>query len=208
MFTGIEKTALRKSFFSPETGFEKAPKPYIVVFTGESGSGKTTLLKALEQEDPQYKRLITYTSRSPRPGEIDGIDYHFRDPNFFRNNPELTLVKKTIDGTFYATAKKDLEREEGLFNLATYRPEGIQSLLNQNYLITHIHIHVEEGVKIERMRERGDTEEAIEARLVSDKEYRDSLQHLLSNNTIDTTFIDAETSLEEKVKQVQGILNK
>ena len=45
----------------------------IVVITGISGSGKTTLSKIFDDEHT----LISYTTRSPRPGEVDGVDYYF-----------------------------------------------------------------------------------------------------------------------------------
>ena len=45
----------------------------IVVITGISGSGKTTLSKIFDDEHT----LISYTTRPPRPGEVDGVDYYF-----------------------------------------------------------------------------------------------------------------------------------
>lgn len=45
----------------------------IVVITGISGSGKTTLSKIFDDEH----KLISYTTRPPRPGEVDGVDYYF-----------------------------------------------------------------------------------------------------------------------------------
>jgi guanylate kinase len=49
----------------------------VFVLSGPAGSGKTTLCDLLLAEAPRARRLVTCTSRAPRPGERDGVDYHF-----------------------------------------------------------------------------------------------------------------------------------
>lgn len=49
----------------------------IVVLVGESASGKSTVAKMLEQKQPTFSKVVTYTTRPIRDGEIDGVDYHF-----------------------------------------------------------------------------------------------------------------------------------
>ena len=50
----------------------------IFTLTGPSGSGKTTLVGQLVEKYPnRVERIVTTTSRPPRPGETDGVDYHF-----------------------------------------------------------------------------------------------------------------------------------
>ena len=54
----------------------------LIIFSGPSCGGKSPLAKAIAKFYPDLhtglKPLILYNSRQPRPGEIDGIDYHFR----------------------------------------------------------------------------------------------------------------------------------
>jgi len=54
-----------------------APVPVFLVLAGPAGSGKTTLCERMVAEVPGFSRVITATTRPPRPGETDGVDYHF-----------------------------------------------------------------------------------------------------------------------------------
>jgi guanylate kinase len=55
----------------------------LFVISGPAGSGKTTLCDALLAAAPRARRVVTCTSRPPRPGERDGVDYHFLAPAQF-----------------------------------------------------------------------------------------------------------------------------
>jgi guanylate kinase len=57
--------------------------PLLLVISGPAGSGKTTLCARLTGEFPHVRRLVTTTTRQPRPNETDGIDYHFISPEAF-----------------------------------------------------------------------------------------------------------------------------
>ena len=80
---------------------------YIIV--GNSGSGKSTLAKDLK--DRGYNRIITYTTRPKRPGEIHGVDYFFIDREEFlkRYNNDEFIGPTKYAGNFYGTLKSDLE---------------------------------------------------------------------------------------------------
>ncbi len=53
------------------------PQPLLVVISGPSGVGKDAVLKELQQRDLPLHFVVTMTSRKPRPGEVDGVDYFF-----------------------------------------------------------------------------------------------------------------------------------
>lgn len=55
----------------------------LLVIAGPAGSGKTTLCERVVREVPGFSRVITATTRAPRPGEIDGVHYHFLTPDRF-----------------------------------------------------------------------------------------------------------------------------
>jgi guanylate kinase len=54
-----------------------APPPVFLVLAGPAGSGKTTLCERMVAEVPGFSRVVTTTTRAPRPGEVDGVHYHF-----------------------------------------------------------------------------------------------------------------------------------
>ena len=55
----------------------------LAVFSGPSGSGKTSICKAL-LEDPRLSLSVSATTRPPRPGDVDGVDYHFLSAERFQ----------------------------------------------------------------------------------------------------------------------------
>ena len=59
-------------------------KGKLFVITAPSGAGKTSLIEAVMRDDPSLKISVSYTTRPPRKGEKDGVDYHFVDEKTFR----------------------------------------------------------------------------------------------------------------------------
>jgi len=57
--------------------------PGLFVVAAPSGGGKTSLISALLRQDGQIKLSVSYTTRPPRPGEVDGVHYHFVDETTF-----------------------------------------------------------------------------------------------------------------------------
>ena len=83
-------------------------KGRLFVITAPSGAGKTSLIDALMRADPSLKLSISYTTRAPRPGEKDGVDYHFVDERTFlamRGRGEF-LESAEVHGYRYGTSKK------------------------------------------------------------------------------------------------------
>lgn len=80
-----------------------------VVISGPSGTGKSTLLKKLFQEFPnKFGFSVSHTTRSPRPGEVDGREYHFSTvDNFKKLIDENEFIEwAQFSGNYYGTSKK------------------------------------------------------------------------------------------------------
>lgn len=83
----------------------------LFVISASSGTGKTTLAKKLLEEDKNLVQSISYTTRKPRPNEIQGKDY------FFVTKSEFSAMRRAdgfiewanVFGKFYGTAKKQVE---------------------------------------------------------------------------------------------------
>ncbi|HEY1449458.1 MAG TPA: guanylate kinase [Solirubrobacteraceae bacterium] len=84
----------------------------VFVITGPSGVGKGTLIRGLMERHPQLELSVSATTRGPRPGEQDGVDYHFltRD-EFDRRVAEGQFVEHAdYAGRSYGTLRSELER--------------------------------------------------------------------------------------------------
>lgn len=85
----------------------KARRGVMLVLSSPSGAGKTTLSKALMAAEPNIVMSVSVTTRAPRPGEVDGKDYHFLDTAAFermRNAGEL-LEWAHVHGNLYGTPR-------------------------------------------------------------------------------------------------------
>ena len=85
----------------------------LFIVSAPSGTGKTTLVHELLKRDSRVRLSISYTTRSPRPGEQDGRDYRFIDVNEFyamRSRHEF-LESAEVHGNFYGTSRTWLEEQ-------------------------------------------------------------------------------------------------
>lgn len=86
-------------------------KGSLFVISAPSGAGKTTLCQKLREVIPDIKFSVSFTTRKPRPGEIDGIHYTFVDEDEFRAMiADGEFVEwAQVHGNFYGTSKKRIE---------------------------------------------------------------------------------------------------
>lgn len=85
----------------------------LLIVAAPSGAGKTTLVRELLKRDGRVLLSISYTTRAPRPGELDGRDYFFVDVNEFlamRARHEF-LESAEVHGNFYGTSRTWLEQQ-------------------------------------------------------------------------------------------------
>jgi guanylate kinase len=83
-------------------------KGKLFVITAPSGAGKTSLIEAVMRDDPTLKISVSYTTRPPRAGEKDGVDYHFVDRAAFdamQRHGEF-LESAEVHGNHYGTSRK------------------------------------------------------------------------------------------------------
>ena len=85
----------------------------LFVITAPSGAGKTTLVSMLLERDGNVRLSISYTTRPPRPAEVEGRHYHFIDvPEFMAMRERGDFVEwAEVHGNFYGTSRSALERQ-------------------------------------------------------------------------------------------------
>src|SRR4030066_1169946 len=85
----------------------------IFIVSAPSGAGKTSLVKALLEADSQVKLSVSYTTRAPRPGEVEGVNYHFVSMDDFMAmlNRGDFLESAEVYGNRYGTSQRWIEAQ-------------------------------------------------------------------------------------------------
>lgn len=84
----------------------------LIIISGTTCAGKGTVIKELLKRNPNLNLSISYTSRPMRPGDIDGVTYHFVTAEQFEEkikNNEMLEYEKVHYGMYYGTPKKEVE---------------------------------------------------------------------------------------------------
>lgn len=85
----------------------------VFIVSAPSGAGKTSLVKTLLEADPRVKLSVSYTTRAPRPGEADGVHYHFVSMDEFMAilNRGDFLESAEVYGNRYGTSQRWIEAQ-------------------------------------------------------------------------------------------------
>ena len=151
-------------------------KGRLFVVTAPSGAGKTSLIDAVMRDDPTLKISVSYTTRAPRPGEKEGVDYHFVDEQTFRAMRERGefLESAEVHGNHYGTAKRVIldavaNGEDIILEIDWQGAQQVRRLYADCVGIFILPPSVEELER--RMRLRGqDSEAVIQRRVANAKE--------------------------------------
>lgn len=95
----------------------------MVILSGPSGVGKDTVIDAWKAMNPRVERVVTVTTREPREGEVDGVDYHFVDEKTFLAMvcDGAFLEHKEVHGNRYGTPLKGLKKIVDKGNIAVLK---------------------------------------------------------------------------------------
>ena len=151
----------------------KKGKTFIV--SGPSGVGKSTVLKALLETRRNLYFSVSATTRAPRPGELDGVHYHFMDVDSFRKwiAKEQFLEYAEYVGNFYGTPERhvDAAMEAGKHAILDIEVQGAIQVVSKRPETVRIFIAPPSWAELERrLTERGtDSREKIQKRLLRAK---------------------------------------
>jgi guanylate kinase len=178
-----------------------ALSPLLVLISAPSGGGKTTLCHQLLTTRPQMTRAVTCTTRPPREGERDGLDYYFLDAGSFLKRVQAGnfLEHATVYGNCYGILKSEVlgklrQGKDVLLNVdvqgaATIREKTQEDAELKRALVTVFLTPASLDIVEQRLRRRGtDSETVIQKRLsVSRQEIGQwkNFDYLLLSTTIE-----------------------
>ena len=113
----------------------------LVILSGPSGVGKDTVIDRWHEVNPRVARVVAYTTREPRDGELGGVDYNFVDKDAFKMLADegAFLEWKEVYGNFYATPLRDMEKllDEGKIAILKIDVQGALTVMElRPYAIT------------------------------------------------------------------------
>ncbi|HEY8303820.1 MAG TPA: guanylate kinase [Solirubrobacteraceae bacterium] len=171
----------------------------VFVITGPSGVGKGTLIRGLMERIPQLELSVSATTRAPRPGERDGVDYHFLSSEEFNQRVRAGDFVEHADyaGRSYGTLRYELERRvaggaplvleievQGARQVRAAMPEAVQVFIAPPSL----------AALRTRLIGRGtDSNEEVERRLkVAERELaaREEFAHVVVNDRLEDALLE------------------
>ena len=177
-------------------------KGSLYIISAPSGAGKTSLVKALIERDPKLTVSISHTTRSIRPGEEDGVNYHFVDKTTFQemiDKGEFLEYAQVFDN-YYGTASSSMEEQlaRGQDVILEIDWQGARQI--RELVPEHVSIFILPPSKTalqERLTDRGqDSEEIISRRMrdaISETSHYDEYDFLVVNDDFDTALDDLGT---------------
>lgn len=138
----------------------------MIVLVGESASGKSSIEKYLV-DNYGYNKIVSYTTRPPREGEVDGVDYHFVTIEQFKSLKEQNFFAEmaTYRDWYYGVAKEDCTDDK----VAVLTPHGLRQVLKiKGINVVSFYINVPRRDRLISILRRGDNIEEAYRRSLSD----------------------------------------
>jgi guanylate kinase len=175
---------------SPDT----KQKGLLIVISGPSGVGKDTLIKRLLEQDANLRYSVSCTTRAPRPGEVDGVDYSFVSRERFQQliDEGAFLEHATYNGNLYGTLIERVEQERDagydvVLKIEVKGAEQVRKKVPDAIFIFVASPSVDELVK-RQVKRNTETSKDMEARrqiATREMEYAARYDHVVVNDELD-----------------------
>ena len=168
---------------------------YLFVVSGAAGTGKDSVVKALREAHPEIKKTVSATTRAPRPGEQEGVDYYYRTREQFQQLIENDQVVEHnfYNGNYYGTLREEVDkrlaaRKVVVLVIDVHGAANIRRMFPGATTVFLLPPSVEELER--RLRGRGtETEDSIQERLATARQelaQQDKFTLKLVNDQVDT----------------------
>ena len=179
-------------------------KNIMVILSSPSGVGKTTLTKKIQQKYSNFKISVSYTTRLPRPNEVDGVDYNFVSKTKFEE-----LIKKNqfyeyakIFDNYYGTLKKSVEdtlkKNDIIFDIDWQGTKQLSKFKELKLIKLFLTTDSKLELKKRLLNRNQNTEEEVEKRF---KSFDEDIKYWK-----DYDYIIINKNLEECFKQIEKII--
>lgn len=178
---------------------QRALSGTLYIVSAPSGAGKTSLVKALLEQDEQVKVSVSHTTRSQRPGEQDGVDYHFTDITGFEQMVAAGdfLEHAQVFDNHYGTSQAEVERllAQGLDVILEIDWQGAKQVRERMPGCIAVFILPPSLQALEsRLRGRGQDDDTIIDRRMQDARnecsHYDEYNYLIINDNFDIALAD------------------
>ena len=180
--------------------------PILVVLSGPSGVGKDAALSGLRQLDRPWHFVITATTRSPRPGERDGVDHVFLDTDTFLKMRERDEFLETAEvyGRWYGTPRAQVRKalkdgKDVILRIDVQGVAAVKALVPESLGIFVVPESL--GELRRRLTNRGsDASDDVEVRLAAARE------ELAQVSLFDYRVVNRHNRLDETVAEIDAII--
>jgi guanylate kinase len=180
----------------------------VFVITGPSGVGKGTLIRDLRGRVPELSLSTSATTRAPREGEVDGVDYHFLDREEFARRADANefLEHAAYSGNRYGTLRSEVERQlaDGESVVLEIEVQGARQVRAAMPEAVLVFIAPPDPAALrERLEGRGtDDPEAISERLRTaelELDAQEEFKHVVVNDDLERAATELETIVRSEL---------
>lgn len=172
----------------------------MIIIIGKSGSGKSTVAKCLEKKG--MHEIVSYTTRPPRKGERDGVNYHFVTEERFLSMKARGFFAETgcYRGWHYGSAKEDYNDP---LAVAVLTPHGLRQIQRVKKDVFSVYLKCDRRLCLIRLLKRGDDIEECYRRSLSDLGQFDGVEDEVTKVLDDPNMTPEETAdlLMEAVRE-------
>lgn len=196
----------------PDTVVQGAPGALLVIISGPSGVGKDTIIDVLRRRDVELGRVgerhyvVTVTTRAPRDGEVDGVDYHFvTRKEFLRIRAERGFLEANdVHGNWYGSPRDQvrdalLAGRDVILKIDVQGAQTVKEQVSEALLIFIIPPSLE--TLISRLRARAtETADELEVR------QRDAAVELARQGDYDHVVVNETGKVEQTADRIESII--